>query len=156
MIHIQIPGGEELRLSYLVMDFNGTMAVDGNLIPGVKERLEKLADQLKIYVITADTFGKVKEALKETPCEIVILSEEDQDRAKLDFIKALGEEKVVAFGNGRNDFLMLEAAALGIAVLLNEGIARETLFAANILVSDILDALDLLLNPLRLKATLRR
>ncbi len=156
MIHIQIPGGEELRLEYLVMDFNGTMAVDGNLIPGVKERLEKLAEQLKIYVVTADTFGKVKEALKDTPCEIVILPEGDQDRAKLNFIKGLGEDKVVAFGNGRNDALMLEASALSVAVLLNEGIARESLFAANIIVSNILDALDLLLNPLRLKATLRR
>ncbi len=156
MIQVKIPGGEELYLEYLVMDFNGTMAVDGNLIPGVKERLEKLADKLKIYVITADTFGKVKEALKDSPCEITILPEGDQDKAKLEFVKGLGEDKVVAFGNGRNDSLMLEAAALGVAVLLNEGVARETLFVANILVSNILDALDLLLNPLRLKATLRR
>jgi P-type E1-E2 ATPase len=156
MLQVKIPGGEEFLLEYLVMDFNGTMAVDGNLIPGVKERLEKLAKDLKIYVVTADTFGKVKAALKDTPCEVTILPEGDQDKAKLDFVKSLGEDRVVAFGNGRNDALMLEAAALGVAVLLNEGMARETLFAANIIVPSIIDALDLLLNPLRLKATLRR
>ncbi len=156
MLDIKIPGGEEFRLEYLVMDFNGTMAVDGNLIPGVKRRLEKLAKDLKIFVITADTFGKVKAALRETPCEVTILPEGNQDTAKLEFVKSLGSDRVVAFGNGRNDALMLEASALGIAVLLNEGVARETLFAANILVPNIVDALDLLLNPLRLKATLRR
>lgn len=156
MLEVKIPGGEEFQLEYLVTDFNGTMAVDGDLIPGVKERLERLAKDLKIYVITADTFGKVKEVLKDTPCEITIIPEGNQDTAKLEFVKGLGEDRVVAFGNGRNDALMLEAAALGVAVLLNEGVARETLFAANILVSNILDALDLLLNPLRLKATLRR
>ncbi len=156
MLEIKIPGGEEFRLENLVMDFNGTMAIDGILLPGVKRRLDTLAKDLKLHVITADTFGRVKGALKDTPCHITILPEGDQDTAKLEFVKSLGADHVVAFGNGRNDALMLEAAALGVAVLMNEGIARETLFAANIVVPNIIDALDLLLNPLRLKATLRR
>jgi soluble P-type ATPase len=50
---------------------------------------------------------------------------------------------------------MLSAAALGIAVLGPEGLAREAWEAADILTPDILAALDLLLHPQRLVATWR-
>lgn len=39
MIEIEIPGGETLRLEHLVLDFSGTLARDGRLLPGVRERL---------------------------------------------------------------------------------------------------------------------
>ena len=61
----------------------------------------------------------------------------------------------VCIGNGRNDRLMLKSAALGLAVVLAEGIAGETIPAADVISRSINDALDLLLNPLRLTATLR-
>jgi soluble P-type ATPase len=51
---------------------------------------------------------------------------------------------------------MLRAAALGIAVLAGEGLAVEALLAADVLALGPSDALDLLLNPRRLAATLRR
>jgi soluble P-type ATPase len=51
---------------------------------------------------------------------------------------------------------MIEAAALGIAVVQAEGAAVETLLAADVAVASVLDALDLLAAPLRLAATLRR
>jgi soluble P-type ATPase len=50
---------------------------------------------------------------------------------------------------------MLQAAALGIAVILQEGIAVETLVTADVVCKDIISALELLTNPLRLTATLR-
>jgi soluble P-type ATPase len=50
---------------------------------------------------------------------------------------------------------MLEASALGIVVLLQEGAAAQSLMAADIVCSEILSALDLLTHPLRLTATLR-
>jgi soluble P-type ATPase len=46
-------------------------------------------------------------------------------------------------------------AALGIAVVGPEGCSGELIAAARVVCRDILDALDLLQNPLRLKATLR-
>jgi soluble P-type ATPase len=58
-------------------------------------------------------------------------------------------------GNGRNDALMLRRAALGVGVLGSEGAAAEILHSADIVVRDIRDGFDLLLNPLRLSATLR-
>jgi soluble P-type ATPase len=62
---------------------------------------------------------------------------------------------VVAVGNGRNDRLMLEAAALGIAVIGDEGLAADAMQACDIVVRHIADALALLEDPRRLIATLR-
>jgi soluble P-type ATPase len=50
---------------------------------------------------------------------------------------------------------MLAAATVGVAVMQAEGAAAETLAAADIVVATIGDALDLLLRPARLIATLR-
>jgi len=154
---LEIPGGPTLKLKHLVFDFNGTLAVDGNLKPGVRGRLKQLAQTFEIHVITADTFGKAKLALEDIPCQLSILPpDEPHDQAKLRYIQELPPRHTAAIGNGRNDVFMLEEAALGIVVLLEEGIAKEAFLAADILVRDINDALDLFLQPLRLKATLRR
>jgi soluble P-type ATPase len=51
---------------------------------------------------------------------------------------------------------MLQAAALGIAVLGPEGLAAEAWQAADVVMASIHDALDLLLHPRRLVATLRK
>lgn len=155
MIEIAIPGAESLRLDYLVADFNGTLACDGLLLPGVADALHRLAGQLAIHVVTADTFGTVRAALANLPCKTVILPPGRQDGAKLRHIEALGAARCACVGNGRNDRAMLAAAALRIAVVQGEGAAAETLLAADIVAPDILVALGLLLHPQRLAATLR-
>ena len=155
MIKVDIPGYRELRLTQLVMDYNGTLAVDGQLESGVKEALATLAPHIAIHVITADTFGRAAAQLKDTPIELSILPPGHQDVAKRDFVNQLGCAGTVAVGNGRNDRLMLQAAELGIAVILREGAAAGTLAAADIVCHGILPALELLLHPLRLTATLR-
>ena len=155
MIEVAIPGYGSLHLEYLVLDHNGTLAVDGLLQPGVKERLRQLAKDLTIYVVTADTFGKAASELKGVPCELTILPPGDQDIGKLQFVQRLGKERTVCMGNGRNDRLMLAEAALGVAVILEEGAAAETIASADVVCSGIVPALELLLHPLRLTATLR-
>jgi soluble P-type ATPase len=155
MLLFDIPGYKVLRLAHLVMDYNGTLAVDGRLADGVASRLEALSRDLEIHVITADTFGLVQQQMAQLPCRVSVLGKENQAEAKLAYVQALGLEESVCIGNGRNDRLMLKAAALGLAVLLAEGIAGETMQAADIMTRGITDALDLLLNPLRLTATLR-
>lgn len=155
MITIDIPGFRTLNLVHLVMDYNGTLAVDGILLPGVADVLKDLASHIGIHVITADTFGLVKEQLRGLPVEISITPAEDQAEAKLHFISELGADSVIAIGNGRNDRKMLDAAALGIALIQGEGAAAETLACADVVCLDILDALDLLRKPKRLVATLR-
>jgi soluble P-type ATPase len=155
MIEISIPDFGDLHLEHLVLDYNGTLAVDGRILFGVRERLERLANQLTIHVITADTFGKAADYLAGIPCQLDILPPGRQDEAKREFVRELGVEKCVCVGNGRNDRLMLQEAALGIAVLQEEGAAAVTLIAADVVAPDIQSALELLMQPLRLTATLR-
>lgn len=156
MITINIPGGKELHLRHLVADFNGTLAEDGVLIPGVAERLEALSAGLEIRVVTADTFGEARRQLEGLPVQVEVLSGHDHAKQKAEHIQSLGATSTVAVGNGRNDQLMLTAAALGLAVVLAEGAAVGTIQAADVVFGDACDALDALLDPRRLVATLRR
>ncbi|PMP69168.1 MAG: ATPase P [Thermodesulfobacterium geofontis] len=155
MLEIEIPGRTRITLKYLVSDFTGTLSVDGNLVPGVKEKLNLISQFLEIYILTADTFGKVKEALKEVKVKIHFLDPGNEDIQKENFVKALGSEYVIALGNGKNDRKMVKIAKIGVAVMLEEGCAVETLLNSDILVKSPLDALDLILNPKRLIAVLR-
>ena len=155
MIEINIPGFCHLQLAHLVLDYNGTLAIDGHLIPQVGKKLTKLSHDLHIHVLTADTFGLAKTGLAGLPLDLTIAPPEDQAETKQAFVSSLGAEQVVAIGNGRNDGPMLQAAALGIALVQLEGGAVETLVSADIVSTSILDALDLLSHPQRLVATLR-
>ena len=155
MIAIDIPGFTRLELSHLVLDYNGTLACDGKLLPGIAEALAGLASGIRIHVITADTFGLAGTQLAGLPIELTITPAESQAEAKLRYVSGLGADTVVAIGNGRNDRKMLSAVALGIALVQREGGAAETIASADVVCSNILDALDLLRNPGRLVATLR-
>ena len=155
MLEIAIPGAETLHLKHLVADYNGTLALDGELLPGVRDALGRLAEQLTLHVVTADTFGRVRETMAGIACHVEVLESAAQDFAKLKYVEHLGPAHCVCLGNGRNDRRMLAAAALGIAIVQQEGAAVETLMAARVVVPDAGAALGLLLNPMRLVATLR-
>jgi soluble P-type ATPase len=155
MIEVSIPGHADLRLGHVVLDYNGTLARDGQLLDGVEELLNTIADRLTLHVVTADTFGRARSGLESVHCSLSVLSDQRQAEAKREYIRNLGSEQAVAIGNGRNDRLMVKEAALGIAVMEKEGVAVETLLAADVVCDSVLDALELLLNPKRLVATLR-
>jgi soluble P-type ATPase len=152
---IEIPGFGKLSLRHLVLDYNGTLAVDGALFSGISEKLNNLAGFFEIHIVTADTTGTARQELEGIRCTLKIVEKENQDRQKEEYVKKLGSEEVVAIGNGRNDRLMLAAARIGIAVMQKEGCATWALQAADIVVQDACDAFDLFLNPKRLTATLR-
>ena len=155
MIKFEIPGREELTISHLVLDYNGTLAVDGHLINGVQKILNTISDQMEIHIVTADTFGKVRENIQNINATLHILGKHNQSIQKLNYIKKLNTPQVCAIGNGNNDSLMLKYAALGIALIQTEGLAFKTLSNADIVCTSIFDALGLLQNPQRLIATLR-
>jgi P-type E1-E2 ATPase len=155
MIELEIPGFGSVKLKNLVSDFTGTLSFNGKLIPGVKEKLNELADQLTIHVLTSDTFGTAKEELKDIKCDVRVLDGEYHDLQKEEYVEKLGTSTVVAFGNGNNDRKMLRAARIGIAVTEGEGCAVDILMAGDVHVKGIINGLDLLLNIKRLKATLR-
>lgn len=159
-MEITIPGRDAFHLDHLVLDVNGTVAAGGRLIDGVRERLLALRRSgLNVHWITADTRGR-QAALDEVlgwPA-VRIAGDDPQGEAerKAAFVRELGADGVVAIGNGSNDRAMLREAALGIAVLGPEGLAVETLLAADAVAPDILVALDLLVDGNSLIATLRR
>jgi soluble P-type ATPase len=155
VLEIDIPGYGCLRLHHLVMDYNGTLALDGMLLPGTEKRLVRLSQSLDLHVVTADTHGSVRRHLEALPCRLQVLPSDRQAEAKSAYVRGLGAKAVVAMGNGRNDRLMLKEAALGIGVILNEGAYGATLSDADMICTSIADALDLLLLPLRLVAGLR-
>jgi soluble P-type ATPase len=155
MILIQVPGFADLCLEHLVIDFNGTLAEDGVLLSGVRPLLAILAEELQIHVITADTFGRAAAELAGIRLRLTIIPSVGQAEAKLQYVQAINANRVVAIGNGRNDHLMLAAVALGIAVVQQEGVAAAALSAADIIVTSIITALELLRSRQRLIATLR-
>jgi len=155
MLKIDIPGFGLVQLEHLVSDFTGTLSVDGRLLQGVRGQLNEIAKFLKVHILTADTFGKVKTELEGTNCEIHILKGKKHDVQKEEYVKKLGAENVVAFGNGNNDRRMLKAACIGIAVSQGEGCATDAIMAADVHVPSANIGLDVLLHPKRCKATLR-
>jgi len=155
MLEFEIPGFGLVRLEHAVFDFTGTLSLDGRLLLGVREQLNKIAGFLKVHVLTSDTFGMAEAELIGINCGIHILKGDNHDIQKAEYVKALNAESVVAIGNGNNDRGMLKIARIGIAVCLSEGCSTDALTSADIFVTSIIDALELLLNPKRLKATLR-
>jgi soluble P-type ATPase len=155
MLELHIPGFKDLNLEHLVLDYNGTLACDGRPLDGVQERVEALAAHLTIHILTADTFGTVQDQAAGWPCRVEVIPRNQEAEAKVGYIQSLGAGQTVAVGNGRNDWLMLKDAALGIVVMQTEGTALQALSAADLVVPGILEALDLLLHRRRLKATLR-
>ena len=156
MVQVEIPGQASLHLEHLVLDYNGTLARDGKPLVGVKGLLIALSKDLRIHVVTGGTFGDPSPEL--AGIDLVLdrdLPATGQHEYKLDYAKRLGFERTVCIGNGRNDRLMLKEAALGIVVIQDEGASVETVSVADVVCRDIPSALDLLLNPRRLTATLR-
>ena len=156
VITIDIPGFGELMLAHLIADYNGTLAVDGKPLDGVKERLSVLAHELMLHIVTGNTYGDARDHVAGWPAEMVCLSgEPNQAEAKRGYVESLGANRTVVIGNDRNDAAALRLAALGIVVLGTEGAAVEAIESADIVVHHAVDALELLLKTKRLVASLR-
>ena len=154
MVTASIPGWGELELSYLLVDFNGTIGFDGQIKKGVRELLDEVSKHLKIYVVTADTYDSIdKEAASSFT--VVKTGKVTSGIDKAELVRQLGPEQSVAIGNGANDAMMLREAALGIAVIGEEGCAASVLKEADIVTANIVNALELMLHPERLVASLR-
>ncbi|MEW8970825.1 MAG: haloacid dehalogenase [Mesobacillus sp.] len=154
MLSLNIPGRGLFTIHHLVLDFNGTIAFSGELIPGVAERIKLLSEELEIHVITADTNGSVAGECSGLQANVHVLQSDDHTAEKGEFVSNL--DGVICMGNGANDEAMFEAADIAIAITGREGCATSTLLKSDLIIDDINNALDLLLNPNRLIATLRK
>jgi len=156
MIELNIPGRGELQLEHLVMDVNGTLAVDGILIEGVARRIGALRDRLTVHLLTADTHGGQAAIDHLLNLKAVHIQHGNEAEQKATYVRQLGAERVAAIGQGANDAQMLQNAAFSICIMSVEGLALDALHASQLLLPDILSALDLFDNPLRLIASLRK
>lgn len=153
-VRVPLPDGP-LRLACVVLDLNGTLGLDGALLPGVGRRVRALRRRMEVILVSGDTFGTARGAAEALGVPIRPLRAEEQGAQKLRIVSDLGAASLAVVGNGRNDAAALAAAAVGICVVGPEGAAREALAAADVVVRSSQAALDLLLNPMRLAATLR-
>jgi P-type E1-E2 ATPase len=156
MIELNIPGRGELRIEHLVLDVNGTLAIDGFLIEGLSKRISNLRDRFQIHMLTADTHSHQASIDQQLALKAVRIQPGNEAAQKTDYVNKLGAMQVAAIGQGANDAGMLNAAGLGIAVMPTEGLAVETMLAADLVLPDILSALDLFDKPLRIIASLRK
>jgi soluble P-type ATPase len=153
MIEIDIPGRPSLALSHAVFDVNGTLTDRGRLLDGVSERIRELAQQLEVHLASADTFGGLAGVAGALGVEAVRAGDR---QAKVGLVARLGADTTVLVGNGANDAPAMAVAALAVAVVGREGASAEALSAADVICVSVLDAIDLLLEPRALVATLRR
>ncbi len=154
MIAIQRPGQKPLEIEFILIDFEGTLASDRRVHPKAKDKINLLSKRTKIYIFTKGEKEVVEETLKKVKAEIFYLTEGETSQRKVDLLRQLGATRTVAIGNGVDDIPMIEEAGLGICVIGKEGTSVEAMKKADVVVSNVLDALDFLLKPLRQKATL--
>jgi soluble P-type ATPase len=152
-LSVSIPGVAELRLDHLLVDVNGTLTNRGELLDGVEARLDRLRHSLDIRLVSADTFGTLDTIAADMRVSAVRASTGED---KLRLLDDLGRGRCAVIGNGSNDVLVLEAAAVGLAVIGPEGASAAALRSADVVCASATDALDLLLDPKALSATLRR
>lgn len=156
MIRLEIPGHETIKVDHVTFDYNGTLAVDGVLVLGVKEKIMELTKRdVNVFILTADTFGTVRSQCEDLPVKIEVFSKDNIAQKKKNFVEKIGKETTIAVGNGRNDLEMFEKSVLSIVVMGKEGCCVKSIMAADIVVNTPIDALDLLLNNDRIIATLR-
>ena len=156
MVELEIPGRGALQIEHLVCDVNGTLAVDGELLPGVAEALDRLRSRLTIHLVTANTHGQQHLIDEQLGLQATILQRGGEPEQKAAYVRQLGAEHCAALGQGANDAGMLAAAAIGICIMSPEGSATAALMAADLVTPDVLTALTLLDKPRRITASLRQ
>lgn len=155
MIEIAVPGREPFQITSVVLDYNGTIAVDGKIPMELKPLLVKLRKLLPVFVLTADTYGSARAQCEPLGLQVRTFPQENAAVCKEEIVRELGGKNVACLGNGFNDISMFQAAGLGIAVLDGEGLCTSLLPHATVLCRSSAEALALLLNPKRVIADLR-
>lgn len=155
MLQINIPGRGEIQIENIVFDYNGTLAVDGDIADTTKDMIQKLKEHVNIYILTADTYGTVEKICGNLGITIKTFPRENAGRCKKDIVKSLGGNQTITVGNGFNDIDMFKESTISIAVMEKEGCSGKLIAAADIVVKSIDDVFLMLLKPNRIKATLR-
>ena len=155
LIEISIPGRGKVKIENIAFDYNGTLATDGVMKQSTKDKIIELKKFLKIYILTADTYGTVKEESAELGIVIETFPNDKAGEFKGKIIKELGVCNTICVGNGFNDIIMFKESALSIGVIGEEGCNGKLITLADIVVNSIDNVFEILSKPDRIKATLR-
>lgn len=148
-----IPEVGFIEINTIVLDLNGTLAVKGKIVEGVRSRIAKLKDMgINIVLFTGDQRGNAENLCNELGID---LKKAVSEKEKEQFFLELDIEKAAAIGNARIDIGKFEHAKLSIATLQAEGIHTGILQHVDIIVPSINDALDLFIDSNSLEATMR-
>ena len=147
-------GVEEIELTNIILDLNGTLAVNGIIVDGVKERIQKLKQLgYEVYLFTGDQRGNAAAQAAKLGIKVKKAISSDE---KEKLTKELETEKTVSIGNARIDIGAFKPCALRIGTLQGEGIHTEILEHIDLLVPSVNNALDLLIDPNIFNATMRK
>lgn len=155
MITYEIPGRNKIDIKHLVLDYNGTIAIDGKLIQGVEDLILEISKYLEVHILTADTYGSVRKECSHLKAQIKTFPKENAGELKKDIVKKLGSSQCICVGNGYNDIPMVKEAILSIAVLEGEGTSGKLIGNTDIVARSIKEALEIILSKNKVKATLR-
>lgn len=154
MKSLSVPGWGTLQVKHVVLDLNGTVTQSGELIPGVLDRLRKFAAEgVDVYILSGDTRGTLARVFDQTSGITVVSTRNGEEKRA--FVESIGADVTVCIGNGNIDVPMFKAARLAICTIQAEGATTTALYEADIVVTHVMDALDILCDPLKLTATLR-
>jgi soluble P-type ATPase len=149
-----VPGFGELKLSIIILDLNGTLSVGGEIVEGVDTRLKQLKEMgYKIVFFTGNTRNNADTLAQRLGIEWVFAADGE---AKKEQALKLNPEECVSIGNGLIDLELMKVVKLRIVTLQAEGVHVQTLLQSDVVTPTINDALDLLIDPQRLIATLRK
>jgi soluble P-type ATPase len=154
MIAIQRPGQAPLEIDFILIDFEGTLASDRRVHPKAKDKVNLLARRAKVHVLTIGEKAVAEEALKRVKADLFCAAAGESSGRKLELLRQLGPLRTAVIGNGVDDVPMMGEAGLALCVISKEGTSVEAMKKAHLVVSNVLDALDFLLKPLRQEATL--
>src|SRR5262249_10985440 len=128
----------KLEIDKIVSDYTGTLSCGGQLTDGVVDRLRRLKEMVTIHVVSSDSFGTAHRQLAAIALATHILKTDKHDEEKRKYVNEREPRLIAAFGNVRNDALMLktvrDAGGLAVAVDNGEGCAIEALQNAHILI----------------------
>jgi len=147
---------EDLDIHFVLIDFEGTLAMDGRVHPKAKDKVNLLSKRATVTILTKSNREKVEKTLRKMKAEILYVAEGDSSQQKLNVLQRLGPHQTAVIGNGLDDGQIMEQAGLGMCVIGKEGSSAEAMAKADLVVTHVLDALDFLLKPLRQRATLGR
>jgi len=162
---VALPDNETVSVAHVVLDCDAMLTDNGTLNADTAERLARLAQTVRICLLTTDTSGRAQAAVADLPVTISTV-QTGHDKARcVEQLKVPGSTNnagetipsgsVIAVGSSWDDLSMFETAAVGIALTGRGGADPELVRAAHLVVDDIDAVLDILLDPPRLEAILQ-